>query len=194
MASQFHFDPNTYLETVRKEVPNYDLLQTLVAEATTSVPARTILDLGSGTGVTVRAVAALHPHANVVGIDSSPEMLAHAAAILPDAEFRVSRLEDSLPPGPFELVTSALAIHHLDGAGKADLFKRVAAVLTPGGRFVFGDVVVPDDPAQMVTPIDGDYDRPSTVAEQVEWLVAAGLDPRIVWSDRDLAVVAAAKR
>ena len=139
------------------------------------------------------SVAALHPHANVVGIDSSLEMLAHASAILPDAEFRVARLEDPLPPGPFELVTSALAIHHLDGVGKADLFKRVAAVLTPCGRFVFGDVVVPDDPAQMVTPIDADCDRPSTLADQVEWLVAAGLDPRIVWSDRDLAVVAAAK-
>jgi len=193
VASQFHFDPDTYLEMVRAEVPNYDHLQTLVAEVTALVHARTILDLGSGTGVTLGAVAALHPHAEVVGIDSSPEMLAHAAALLPHAEFLVARLEDPLPPGPFDLVISALAIHHLDGAGKADLFKRVAAVLRPSGRFVFGDVVVPDAPAHMVTPIDGDYDRPSTLADQVEWLVAAGLIPRVVWSDRDLAVVAAAK-
>jgi hypothetical protein len=29
-------------------------------------------------------------------------------------------LEDPLPPGPFGLVFSVLAIHHLDGPGKAD--------------------------------------------------------------------------
>jgi hypothetical protein len=38
---------------------------------------------------------------------------------------------------------SVLAAHHLGGPGKADLFRRVAAGLAPGGRFVLGDVVVP---------------------------------------------------
>jgi tRNA (cmo5U34)-methyltransferase len=37
----------------------------------------------------------------------------------------------------------------------------VAGVLAPGGRFVFGDVVVPEDPADVVTPIDGVYDTPT---------------------------------
>ena len=45
------------------------------------------------------------------------------------ADLRVSRLEDALPEGNFDLVVSALAVHHLDGAGKADLFARVAARL-----------------------------------------------------------------
>jgi hypothetical protein len=35
---------------------------------------------------------------------------------------------------------------------KADLFARIAARLRPGGRFVLGDVVVPEDPADVVTP------------------------------------------
>jgi tRNA (cmo5U34)-methyltransferase len=91
-------------------------------------------------------------------------------------------------------VTSALAIHHLDGPGKAHLFERVAAVLAPDGHFVFGDVIIPDDPADTATPIDGAYDRPSTIAEQVGWLVDAGLKPRVVWCNRDLAVVAGEKR
>jgi len=43
------------------------------------------------------------------------------------------------------LALEAGAIHHLYGDGKADLFVRVTAVLAAGGRFVFGDVVVPDD-------------------------------------------------
>jgi tRNA (cmo5U34)-methyltransferase len=110
---------------------------------------------------------------------------------VPRATLRVGRLEEALPSGPFDLVVSVLAVHHLDGAGKADLFRRVAAVLDRGGRFVLGDVVVPSDPADVVTPIDGVYDRPSTVAEQVRWLGEAGFSPRVVWSHRDLAVISA---
>jgi tRNA (cmo5U34)-methyltransferase len=102
-------------------------------------------------------------------------------------------LEDALPAGPFDLVVSALAVHHLDGPGKAELFARVHEVLAPGGRLVLGDVVVPEDPADVVTPIDGVYDRPSTVHEQLGWLAAAGFDAELVWRDRDLAVLAATR-
>ncbi len=118
-------------------------------------------------------------------------MLDAAAAVVEGGELRVGRLEDPLPEGSFDLVVSALAVHHLDGAGKADLFERVAGRLRPGGRFVLGDVVVPDDPADVVTPIDGVYDKPSTVADQLGWLDAAGLDARVVWTRQDLAVIVA---
>ncbi len=50
------------------------------------------------------------------------------------------------------LVVSVPAVHHLDGPGKADLFRRVAAVVGPPGRFVLSDVVVPEDAADTVTP------------------------------------------
>jgi tRNA (cmo5U34)-methyltransferase len=118
-------------------------------------------------------------------------MLDAARGMLPAerVELGVRRLEDPLPDGPFDRVVSALAVHHLDGPGKADLFRRVAAVLPPGGRFVLADVVVPEDPADVVTPIDGDYDKPSSVAEQLEWLAAAGLRARVAWAQRDLAVL-----
>jgi len=54
----------------------------------------------------------------------------------------------------YDVVVSALAIHHLDGDGKAILFRRIAGVLRPRGRFVMADVVIPSDPADAVTPID----------------------------------------
>jgi tRNA (cmo5U34)-methyltransferase len=101
------------------------------------------------------------------------------------------RLQDPLPGGPFDLVLSVLAVHHLDGPGKADLFRRVAAVLAPGGRLVLGDVVIPDDPADAVTPLSPDFDLPSRVDEQLAWLRAAGLDGRVAWAERDLAVIVA---
>jgi tRNA (cmo5U34)-methyltransferase len=96
-----------------------------------------------------------------------------------------------LPEGNFDLVVSALAVHHIDGAGKADLFARIAARLPPGGRFVLGDVVVPEDPADVATPIDGVYDKPSTIDDQLLWLAAAGLNAEVVWARRDLAVIVA---
>ena len=89
----------------------------------------------------------------------------------------------------FDIVFSALTIHHLDGPGKAELFRRVAAALSPDGRFVIEDVVVPENPSDVVTPIDGDYDKPSGVSEQLEWLAQAGLAASVAWSHRDLAVL-----
>jgi tRNA (cmo5U34)-methyltransferase len=154
VGDQFHFHPGSYLELVRSEVPGYDRLQDAVAQATTGLHPRSILDLGAGTGVTSQRILAVHPRARLVGIDESDDMLEHARQAIPGGEFRIARLEDPLPSGPFDLVVSALAVHHLDGAGKADLFRRVAAVLGPGGRIVVGDVVVPEDPDDVVAPID----------------------------------------
>lgn len=45
-----------------------------------------------------------------------------------------------------------------------------------------------------MTPIEDDYDRPSTVAEQLEWLADAGFDARVAWSEKDLAVLVADRR
>ena len=100
-------------------------------------------------------------------------------------------LTDPLPAGPFDLVVSALAVHHVDGPAKAALFGRVAAALQPGGRFVLGDVVVPADPRDAVTPLTGGHDQPSGLDEQLGWLRAAGFEAAAVWTERDLAVVTA---
>jgi len=76
-----------------------------------------------------------------------------------------------------------------DGAAKADLFTRVREILSPDGRFVLADVILPDDPADAVTSLTPGFDKPSSVAEQLAWLAAAGFDARVRWSHRDLAVI-----
>jgi tRNA (cmo5U34)-methyltransferase len=188
--AQFHWDPDSYLALIQEEVPDYQRLQEETAAAT-GTGATHVLELGTGTGETARRVLALHLAAVLVGLDASREMLDRARFALPTdrVELSVARLNDPLPDGPFDVVVSALTVHHLDGAGKADLFRRAATVLSPGGRFVLGDVVVPEDPSDVVTPIDRDYDRPSTVADQLRWLAAAGLQPSVAWAHRDLAVL-----
>jgi tRNA (cmo5U34)-methyltransferase len=188
-VGQFHWDPDGYLDMVRAEVPDYDRVQDELALATEGVDTRRALELGTGSGVTSRRVLARHPHAHLTGVDSSEHML--AAAGLPDADLRLQDLRDALPEGPFDLVFSALAIHHLDAAGKADLFARVAAVLAPGGRFAMADVIVPEDPADVVTPLDEGFDLPETVPDLLGWLGDAGLSARLSWRARDLAVLVA---
>ena len=186
---QFHWDPDGYLKMVRAEVPDYDRLQDEVAKATEGIDARRALELGTGSGVTARRVLARHPHAQLTGVDSSEEMI--AAADLPEADLRLQDLRDPLPEGPFDIVFSALAVHHLEGPEKADLIARVAAALAPGGRFVLADVVVPEDPGGVVTPLDPGFDLPETVPDLLRWMTDAGLRARVSWQARDLAVLAA---
>jgi tRNA (cmo5U34)-methyltransferase len=186
---QFHWDPDGYLKMVRAEVPDYDRLQDEVAKATEGIDARRALELGTGSGVTSRRVLARHPHAQLTGVDSSEEMI--AAADLPGADLRLQDLRDPLPEGPFDIVFSALAVHHLEGPQKADLIARVATALAPGGRFVLADVVIPDDPADVVTPLDEGFDLPETVPDLLRVMGEAGLRARVSWQARDLAVLVA---
>lgn len=187
------WNPGGYCDFVRGEIPLYDDLQRALVTATEGLEAERILDLGTGNGETARRVLGAHPGASLVGVDESEQMLAAAGAALDPArvELEIGRLEDDLPSGPFDLAVSALAVHHLDGAGKAELFRRLYAVLRSGGRFVLADVVVPEDPAEAWTPKDPTYDRPSTVADQLGWLQQAGFAPSVAWQRGDLAVLVA---
>jgi tRNA (cmo5U34)-methyltransferase len=193
-VAQFHWDPDTYLELMREDVPDYEHLQEEAAAAT-GTGAMRVLELGIGTGETARRVLARHPTASLIGLDASREMVDQARHALPDdrVELRVARLEDPLPDGPFDVVISTLAIHHLDGRGKAQLFQRAARVIAPGGRLVVADVIVPEDPSDVVTPIDNDYDTPSSITEQLNWLAEVGLEPSLAWAHRDLAVIIATR-
>jgi tRNA (cmo5U34)-methyltransferase len=166
-VGQFHFHPDAYRDLMLSEMPDYLRLQDEAAAAMgTGAARRGCSSSARAPGETARRVLARHPGADLCEL----------------------RLETALPAGPFDLVFSVLAIHHLDGEGKADLFARVAAVLEPGGRFVIGDVVVPDDPADTITPLSPSYDLPSRAEDQLIWLSAAGFDASVVWAERDLAV------
>ena len=191
----YDFTPESYLAMMREAVPGYDRLEEETVAAT-GVGARSVLELGTGTGETAQRVLERHPDAQLIGIDASPGMVNVARASLPSdrASLLVGRLEDPLPEGLYDLVVSALTVHHLEGASKADLFQRIGRTLQPGGRFVLADVVEPVNPSYVVTVIDPEVDRPSRLDEQLAWLEAADLFPEITWTHRDLVVIVGSPR
>lgn len=185
--SEFEWDPDTFLATMLEEIPGYDDLQQTVAVAARG---RTVLELGTGTGETAVRILARNSGARWTGIDASAAMLERARERLPNADLRVQRLEDPLPEGPFDLVVSVLAVHHLNGPKKRDLFRRVAEV---GDLFVLGDLVVAERAEDAVIEIDWVMDLPSTVPEQIGWLEEAGFEVEATYIRPDLAVFVAMK-
>lgn len=122
----------------------YGDLQAAVVAATGDLPVERFLDLGCGTGETAGRLLRLHHSATAVLVDANRAMLRAARSSLPAPRVAAHRqlLEDPLPAGPFDLVVSVLAVHHLEPSEKAALFARIRDVLVPGGRFVLGDLVL----------------------------------------------------
>lgn len=184
MSAQLHWDPDTYLETIRSEVPRYDELQ---AETIAAIPfaPRRVLELGVGTGETARRLLERHPEAQLTGLDSSAEMVFRTRELPGVSEVRLARMEDPLPDGPWDLVISVLSVHHLDAAGKRDLFRRVRE---HSRALVIGDVV--EVPAERrVAPLEEGFDMPSPASDQAEWC-----NGEVVWEADDLAVIRAVYR
>jgi tRNA (cmo5U34)-methyltransferase len=181
------WDPEHYGEVI-DEIPGYEELQDAVAAVAVG---RNVLELGTGTGETALRVLAGNAGARWTGIDGSAAMVEHARSRLPGADLRRQRLEDPLPPGPFDLVVSVLAVHHLDAGGKRDLFARIAEITE---LFVLGDVVVPERPEDSAVEIDWVEDLPSSMPEQLEWLDEAGFDAEASYVTPDLAVFVAKRR
>ena len=180
MTAQFHWDPETYLEMIRAEIPRFDELQAQTVAAIPFEPTR-VLELGFGTAETTRQIWERYPATRITGIDSSAEMV-FAARELGWEQMRLGRIEDPLPDGPWDLVISVLTIHHLDADGKRDLFRRVRE---QSRTLVFGDVVeVPPD--QRVALLEPGFDMPSPADEQADWCGG-----EVVWEADDLAVIRA---
>jgi tRNA (cmo5U34)-methyltransferase len=151
-----------------------------------------MLDLGVGTGETSRRCLEAHPAARAVCLDESQDKLDAAAHVLGSrAELRLGRFQDRLPAGPFELIVSAFALHHVDAVLKADLLPRVAARLSEGGRFVLADVVEPHAPVFEPTPLDRAHSIVSRTEELLDALRHAGFQHDVRWAEHDLVVIAA---
>ncbi len=114
-----------------------------------------VLDLGAGTGLLSAMVAERFPRSRVTLVDLSVEMLRVArrrfAGHPGRFEFRtMDYARKPLPRGPrgYDLVVSALSIHHLTDGDKKELFEKVHDSLVDGGHFVNADQVLGETPEE----------------------------------------------
>jgi tRNA (cmo5U34)-methyltransferase len=160
---QFDWTPEVYLERIRAEVPGYDDLQDQAVAAIPFPPTR-VLELGMGTGETTRRLIEAHPHAWVVGLDASPDMVFRARKSYDDVQ--LARMEDPLPDGPWDLVISVLSVNQLNDDQKQHLCRQVKG---QARSLVIGDVFVG-----------------SQLNDLASWC-----EGKVVWQQGDLAVVSA---
>jgi ubiquinone/menaquinone biosynthesis C-methylase UbiE len=115
---------------------------TLDVAASLLPDARSVLDVGCGTGALLRLVPRRYPRARRTGIDPSAAMIRHADAA--GAEL-VQACAEWIPFGPrtFDLVLSTLAFHHWFDRDEA--ISEIARVLAPGGVFLLADRLLPGD-------------------------------------------------
>jgi SAM-dependent methyltransferase len=147
----------------------------LVALSAMSLPTR-VLDVGCGTGVLLRALAARLPGSvELIGVDPAPSMLAKArAGNGEDGRVRYEHATaEALPfePASFDLVVSTLSFDHWSNQ-RAGLLE-CARVLRDEGRLVLADLF-----AAWLWPTGAHAPRPGTDRESgVKIADGRGLPP-----------------
>jgi trans-aconitate 2-methyltransferase len=130
------WDPQTYLTYAEERTrPARDLLAAIDVRN----PQR-VVDLGCGTGTSTRLLAARWPEADVLGTDSSPEMIdaARAEGDAPESKRCTYEVVDAAawqPDGPVDVWFSNAMLQWLPG--HLELLPRWLASLNPAGRLAF---------------------------------------------------------
>ena len=130
------WDPDLYLAfATHRSRPFHDLIDR-VGQLLDGEP-RSIVDLGCGPGQLSVALRARWPSAPVVGIDSSPEMIARARDdnTDPQTTYELADVGDWQPPEPVDLIISNATFQWVPD--QLALIPRLREHLAPGGVLAF---------------------------------------------------------
>lgn len=180
-----------------------------------------ILDIGAGTGLLSALLLQRYPDASLTLLDISDQMLKVAHERFsgkPDMRYITGDYSTLDLGGPYDLICSALSIHHLSQEDKQQLCRRIYDALNPCGVFVNADQAAGETPA-----LDREYmrywdafirngplgtdeqaeilkrraslDRNAKLSAQLGWLNDCGfVDIDVVYRNRTFVVITAGKR
>jgi tRNA (cmo5U34)-methyltransferase len=146
-----------FLDAVEVKIPQrrrmFELARSYYVHFLAGQAGNTILDLGCGDGALAEELLKVDDTLTAVLVDASEDMLDGARERL-RCYNRVSFVQSSFEElchsgpllGPFDLVASSLAIHHLPLSGKRELFDFIYQNLRPGGHFLNIDTMLPATP------------------------------------------------
>ncbi|MDP3396719.1 MAG: class I SAM-dependent methyltransferase [Methanoregula sp.] len=183
-------------------------------------PAPAILDIGAGTGLLSALMIQKFPDAQLTLVDLSESMLSIAKERFSDRS-DVQYITGDYSCVDFgrryDLICSALSIHHLEHEDKRRLYKKIFDALNPGGMFLNADQVLgetaainqrymdywdefllpcplsPEDKKQMLYRRDT-FDKNEKLSVQLTWLADCGFSEiDLVYKNR-LFVVFTGKR
>jgi SAM-dependent methyltransferase len=150
---------------------------------------RRVLDVGCGTGRLAGRIVAVYPHAHVVGVDASTEMINNARTTLTDNSPRfVSGIAERLPftDAVFDLVVITLSLSHWQSqaVGLAEVYR----VMAPRAAVLAAEVV----PGRPSPPIRAQAQRrgPGPCRRLPQLITASGLRVRHVEPIRSVSITA----
>jgi trans-aconitate 2-methyltransferase len=204
MAStpQVRWDPNQYGRYGDERGRPFDELVSRAALALAGRAPASVVDLGCGPGDLTRRLADRWPDAVILGVDSSPEMIASARehAIEGRLSFELADVSTWRPPQPCDFIVGNAVLHWIPG--HVDLVPDLAEQLSTGGVLAFQ---VPDnfeEPSHTLLrdlrlsprwneQLGADADRGAGVERPERYLravVDAGLEPD-VWQTEYLHIL-----
>ncbi len=145
IKSLFNQAAQNYDQSRRQLIPWFDDFYGTVLDVIPFEPNQSIqvLDLGAGTGLLTALVAEAFPTASLTLIDISAEMLKRAKERFANQanrfDFQVMDLAQITVDYGYDLIISALAIHHLTDDDKQHLFQQIYQTLSPNGIFINAD-------------------------------------------------------
>jgi tRNA (cmo5U34)-methyltransferase len=130
------------------EMDSYYSAAVWAADCTHSRPE--ILDIGAGTGLLSALMVRKYPDASLTLVDLSEPMLSIAKQRFfgrKNMRYISGDYSNVDFAGRYDVICSALSIHHLEQDAKRRLYKKIVEALHPGGIFVNADQVLGETPA-----------------------------------------------
>ncbi|MFO0811361.1 MAG: methyltransferase domain-containing protein [Gemmataceae bacterium] len=119
---------------------------------------RRVADLGCGPGNSTAVLRHRWPDADVIGLDSSPEMIAAAQKAEPAGTWQVADIAHWSPPEPFDVVFTNAALQWLPD--HRALLPRLVRHVAPGGAFAM------QIPVHLESPV---HRLMVAIADRPEW-------------------------